>query len=335
MNIKKIIILILFLLSTSLYTKEWNLHIGYWDGDYSSELEKRFRLDNLIDGAPDGKPRYDLNWTGGKSYIFPLGASYIKHYSNWSLVLRGNYFHRSISYNFNAVDVFSNLSVGKLNSGFSSDYEFDAGYKKGFLRNKLFLTPFLGARFHVKQFEMVERTVGSSTLYSTINGAFSSYSNHLFMGLDLQYKFREKFSVLFHANLPFFVNPSNGIFGSMKYDYNSAGMYANRTYIELNSMKSGYSYKLTRLALGLQIELHERFFLVIGFRQENTEVSYTKFENLPIRIANGGTFDNFSATPALQVLLVEQISDKIFYQNKETSTQKGLYLSGNLRFNYK
>ncbi len=335
MKINKFIIYIVLLFSSSLLSKEWNVHLGYWGGEYTSELEKRFRLDNLIDGAPEGKPRYDLNWTGGKSFLFPLGVSYLKHYSNWSLVLRGNYFHRSNSYNFNAVDVFSNFSVGKLNSGFSSDYEFDAGYKRGFFGNKLFVTPFLGARFHVKQFEMVETTVGSSTLYSTINGDFSSYSNHLFMGFDLQYKFRDKFSVLFHANLPFFVNPSNGMFGSMKYDYNSAGMYADRTYIELNSMKSGYSYRLTRLALGFQIELHERFFLVIGFRQENTEVSYTKFENLPLRIANGGTFDNFSATPALQVLIAERITDQITYQNKETSSQKGLYLSGNLRFNYK
>ncbi|MCX7999610.1 MAG: TonB-dependent receptor [Leptospiraceae bacterium] len=308
------------------------LNIGYWSGKYNSEWEKRMKWDDLIDGAPDGMNRYDFRFQGGNSSLFPLGFFYYKDYSTWTLVTRFNYFHRSIGYSFNGLDTNFNTSNVHLQNAYSSDYELDLGYRRGFLQNKLYTTGRLGFRNHIKNFVQNETIHGSNTLMTTWKGEMNSYSFHPYLGLDFQYVVNKNFSLLLDVQLPFPILDNSSPFSSMNYKLQRVGNFNGRTYIELNNAKSLYSYQLTRLALGVEISLTEKWKLQIGFRQEQAQVKYSNYRNNPWIIADGGTGENFSAEPSLRYALIENFLDKQNYERSISSTQSGVYISTSYQF---
>jgi hypothetical protein len=322
--------LIFFIFSFEVYSDELKLQLGYWDGKYKTEIEKRFQQDDLLDGAPDGITRLNQRWRGhSNSFLFPLGVVYSKDYSKWTLVTRGNYFHRSFNYKYTAWDTFTNFTRGKTEGGYSSDYELDFGYKRSVWKEKIFLTGRIGLRSHVKNFGINELTLGSNTLFTTWNADFMSYSNHFYLGGEILYKLNSKISFLLDFVLPI---PNQTQVSSMKYNLDRIGNYINRTYIELNDMKSSYIYDLSRFTFGIEYTLNQNWNFQFGYRTENTDVSYPNLKTRPIRLASGGTFTNFSPSLDFQYLFIEEYLDKQNYKKNYTSSQQGLFFSTSYKF---
>lgn len=330
----KFLFFLLLFANVSIYADALKLNIGYWSGKHNSEWEKRMKWDDLIDGSPDGMNRYDFRFQGGNSSLFPLGFYYYKDYSNWTLVTRFNYFHRNIGYSFNGLDTNFNASNVRLQNAYSSDYELDFGYKRGFLQNKLFATGRFGFRNHLKNFVQNETIYGGNTLMTTWKGEMNSYSLHPYLGFDLQYIINKTLSLLLDVQAPLPVLDNSAPFGDMRYKLQRVGNFNGRTYIELNSAKSLYSYQLTRASIGVEISLTEKWKIQVGFRQEQIQVKYSNYRNNPWIIADGGTGTNFSAEPSLRYALIENFLDKQNYQRSISSSQNGVYVSTSYQFDF-
>ncbi len=312
---------------TTLNAQNTTLRLGAWQTSGPDSFVQRQSNDQLYDGFPDGIQRYSFWKEQSQTQVFPLGFTYQIPSANWDWVFRWNYQHRNLNQNVTSLDSRFVVTDTKYQSGYSSDMESDFGIKKGFFSNKLILTVRVGMRNHFSEFSRSELSLGANSILATSQDANLAWNAQIYPAMEVEWKLN-KYLYPF-AEVYFSSNANRGGFKS---DSTRLGSYLGRTYWERSDLSSGYDRDLARGSLGGVVPILESLALRFGFREERVTASHGNVNSSPVRIASGGTFQNFSAEPTLQYSLLEQFSDNLIYQQKVNTVQKGFFLGVDYRF---
>lgn len=295
---------------------------GVWAGEVSSELEKRFMMDDIITDPSVSAGRLDLPWGATNTYsVFPLSLQYQTGFWKGDLVFTASYLKHNPDYGFTGIVVPSASAIGivSLDDYIEENIEGDVGYQIKLIGGKLFLTPRIGYRHHAKSFTYNEITLGNPVGMS-INGPFSADARNIFLGVGAQFFITPQFSVVGDIRQS---SPVLGdLPGSMSFELTRAYTNGSFTWDRANS---DMTINFRRIMIAGQYDFTKDFHIQAGIMTENLRTEYPDYNNIPLTFS-GGAFN-------VNAVILEILSDNyLVYPSAEESEKGMVFLAASYDF---